>query len=200
MSQLEYGSYLQLQKLLSAQAMESTKKGAPAHDEMLFIIIHQTYELWFKQILYELDLIQSVFGGTVVDDADLGRAVHAAERIVRIEQLLVSQIDILETMTPMDFLEFRNLLMPASGFQSEQFRLIEVRMGLKRDARLAFDGASFDARLSAEGRGKVVAAEAKPSLREQVDAWLSRTPFVDMGGYKFREAYEAALNAMLAQD
>ena len=200
MSQLDYSSYLQLAKLLSAQQLESVKRGRAAHDEMLFIIIHQTYELWFKQILYELDLIQAIFGGTVVDDADLGRAVHAAERIVRIEQLLVAQIDILETMTPMDFLEFRNLLMPASGFQSEQFRLIEVRMGLKREARLAFDGASFDARLSEGGRAHVAAAEAKPSLREQIDAWLSRTPFVDMGGYKFREAYEAAVNTMLAQD
>lgn len=200
MSQLDYGTYLQLSKLLSAQQLESAKTGPAAHDEMLFIIIHQTYELWFKQILYELDLIQSIFSGDVVDDADLGRAVHAAERIVRIEQLLVSQIDILETMTPMDFLEFRNLLMPASGFQSEQFRLIEIRMGLKREARLAFDGASFDARLSEGGRAAVAAAEAKPSLREQIDAWLSRTPFVNMGGYKFREAYEAALNAMLAQD
>src|SRR5258706_1827700 len=200
MSNLDYASYLQLSKLLSAQQMESAKGGSPAHDEMLFIIIRQAYELWFKQILYELDLIQAIFSGPVVDDADLGRAVHAAERIVRIEHLLVSQIDILETMTPMDCLEFRNLLMPASGFQSEQFRLIEVRLGLKREARLAFDGASFDARLSEDGRAKVVAAEAKPSLRDQVDAWLSRTPFVDMGGYRFREAYEAALNAMLAQD
>ena len=200
MSQLDYSSYLQLPRLLSAQQLESTKKGASAHDEMLFIIIHQTYELWFKQILYELDLIQSIFSGPIVDDAALGRAVHAAERIVRIEQLLVSQVDILETMTPMDFLEFRNLLMPASGFQSEQFRLIEVRMGLKREARLAFDGASFDARLTEDGRKRIAAAEAKPSLREQIDAWLSRTPFVDMGGYRFREAYDAALNAMLALD
>jgi tryptophan 2,3-dioxygenase len=200
MSQLDYSGYLQLSKLLSAQQLESTKSGPAAHDEMLFIIIHQTYELWFKQILYELDLIQSIFSGPVVDDAALGRAVHAGERIVRIEQLLVSQIDILETMTPMDFLEFRNLLMPASGFQSEQFRLIEIRMGLKREARLAFDGASFDARLTDGGRQKVAAAEARPTLRDQVDAWLSRTPFVDMGGYRFREAYDAALNAMLAQD
>ena len=200
MSSLDYAGYLKLSQLLSAQELESAKRGPAAHDEMLFIIIHQAYELWFKQILYELDLIQEIFGGTAVDDAELGRAVHAAERIVRIEQLLVSQIDILETMTPMDFLEFRNLLMPASGFQSEQFRLIEVRLGLKREARLAFDGASFDARLTDAARAQVVAAEARPSLREQVDAWLSRTPFVDMGGYRFREAYEAALNAMLAQD
>ena len=125
-----YADYLKLPELLSAQAPESVRHGRPAHDEMLFIVIHQTYELWFKQILYELDLIQSIFGGDLVDDAQLGRVVHAAERIVKIEQLVVGQIDILETMTPMDFLEFRDLLMPASGFQSDQFRLIEFGLGL----------------------------------------------------------------------
>src|SRR5262245_29678522 len=115
---MDYASYLRLNELLALQSPESEKRGQAAHDEMLFIVIHQAYELWFKQILHELDLIQKIFGGAQVDDADLGRAVHAAERIVKIEQLIVSQIDVLETMTPMDFLEFRDLLIPASGFQS----------------------------------------------------------------------------------
>jgi tryptophan 2,3-dioxygenase len=197
---MDYAGYLKLDTLLSAQEMESVKRGAPAHDELLFIIIHQTYELWFKQILYELDLVQEIFGGDVVDDADLGRAVHAAERIVKIEQLLVAQIDILETMTPMDFLEFRNLLMPASGFQSEQFRLLEIRMGLDRDARLPFNDASFDASLEPAARGRVQVQEKKPSLRQQVDNWLSRTPFVDHGGFHFRDAYAKSLDAMLSHD
>ena len=197
---MDYASYLRLPQLLSNQQLESVKQGTPAHDEMLFIVIHQTYELWFKQILYELDLIQSIFGGAVVDDAELGRAVHAAERIVKIEQLLVSQIDVLETMTPMDFLEFRNLLIPASGFQSEQFRIIEIRLGLKRDARLAFNDTSFDASLPQDARDKIRAAEGKPTLREQVDAWLARTPFVEQGGFQFRDAYRAALDKMLSQD
>src|SRR6185295_13201724 len=109
-------------------------------------------------------------------------------------------IDILETMSPMDFLEFRNLLIPASGFQSEQFRLIEIKMGLRRETRLEFDGASFDARLPETSRTNIAAAEAKPSLRDQIDAWLSRTPFVEMGGYNFRKAYELALDQMLAED
>ena len=197
---MDYASYLKLDRILGAQELESAKRGKPAHDETLFIVIHQTYELWFKQILHELDLIQSIFGGRIVDDAELGRAVHAAERIVRIEQLLVSQIDILETMTPMDFLEFRNLLMPSSGFQSEQFRLLEIRLGLKREARLAFNDASFDASLEHAARDRVRATEAKPSLRDQVDAWLSRTPFVDHGNFHFRDAYAKALDAMLTQD
>jgi tryptophan 2,3-dioxygenase len=197
---MDYTSYLKLPELLSAQELESAKRGQPAHDEMLFIVIHQTYELWFKQILYELDLIQKMFGGAVVDDADLGRAVHAAERIVKIEQLLVSQIDILETMTPMDFLEFRNLLMPGSGFQSEQFRLLEVRLGLRREDRLAFNNESFDVSLEADARGRVRSQEEKPSLRDQVDGWLSRTPFVKHGDFHFRDAYAKALDAMLSHD
>ncbi len=197
---MDYPGYLRLRELLSLQALESEKQGKVAHDEMLFIVIHQTYELWFKQILYELDLIQSIFAGSNVDDADLGRAVHAAERIVKIEQLLVGQVDILETMTPMDFLEFRNLLIPSSGFQSEQFRLLEVRLGLKREARLPFNDQSFDASLSADARKHIAAAEAGPSLRDQIDAWLARTPFLDKGGFRFREAFENALDAMLAHD
>ena len=197
---MDYAGYLRLSELLSLQSPESVKRGEPAHDEMLFIVIHQTYELWFKQILYELDLIQAIFGGKVVDDAELGRAVHAAERIVKIEQLLVSQIDILETMTPMDFLEFRDLLMPASGFQSEQFRLLEMRLGLERKARLPFNNASFDANLDPEARKRILVQEARPSLRAQIDGWLSRTPFVDNGGFHFRDAYAKALDAMLNHD
>lgn len=197
---MDYASYLRLPQLLSNQQMESVKQGSPAHDEMLFIVIHQTYELWFKQILFELDLIQSIFGGPIVDDADLGRAVHAAERIVKIEQLLVSQIDVLETMTPMDFLEFRNLLIPGSGFQSEQFRLIEIRLGLKREARLSFNDSSFDESLPQDARRHIIAAEARPSLRDQVDAWLSRTPFVESGAFQFRDAYRSALDKLLSHD
>lgn len=197
---MDYASYLKLDQVLSAQVLESQKRGKIAHDEMLFIVIHQTYELWFKQILYELDIIQEIFGGKIVDDADLGRAVHAAERIVKVLQLLVSQIDVLETMTPMDFLEFRDLLMPASGFQSEQFRMLEIRMGLKQEDRLAYNDASFDTVLDTAARSRVRTQSAKASLRDQVDGWLARTPFVDHGGFHFRDAYAKALDAMLTQD
>lgn len=197
---MDYANYLRLSELLSLQTPESTKRGKPAHDEMLFIIIHQAYELWFKQIHHELDLMQAIFGGALVDDAELGRAVHAAERIVKIEQLLVGQIDILETMTPMDFLEFRDLLIPASGFQSEQFRLLEIRLGLTREARLPFNEQSYDANLSADARKNVVAAETKPSLRDQVGAWLERTPFVNRDGFDFGAAFRKSLDDMLSRD
>jgi tryptophan 2,3-dioxygenase len=197
---MDYAGYLKLRELLSLQERESKKRGKPAHDEMLFIIIHQTYELWFKQIHHELDLIQSIFGGEIVDDAELGRAVHGAERIVKIEQLLVSQIDILETMTPMDFLEFRDLLIPASGFQSEQFRLLEIRLGLERGARLKFNDQNYDASLPADASNNLTAAEARPSLRKQVNDWLERTPFVALDGFSFADTFRKSLDDMLSRD
>ena len=136
---LTYAAHLQLDRLLSCQQRQSELHGRPAHDEMLFIIVHQAYELWFKQILFELDAVQQVFSGPRVEDGDIGRAVHGLGRIVEIEKLLVHQLDVLETMTPLDFLDFRDLLVPASGFQSLQFRLIETRLGLRRDERLNFE-------------------------------------------------------------
>lgn len=197
---MDYASYLKLDQLLSAQAPESVRQGREAHDELLFIVIHQAYELWFKQILHELERVARIFGGRFVDDAELSHAVHGAERVVRILQLVVSQIDVLETMTPMDFLEFRDLLVPASGFQSEQFRLIETRLGLGRKDRLKFDGVDFDARLPDDAKAHIAAAEARPSLRDEVDEWLSRTPFVEMGGFDFRLVYDAAIDHMLKAD
>ncbi len=129
---LHYADYLKLAALLSAQEPESARHGRPAHDEMLFIIVHQTYELWFKQILHELDRIQVDFGGDVVEDEYLGRIVHGLDRINEILKLLIQQLEVLETMTPLDFLDFRDFLFPASGFQSAQFRLIEIRLGVRR--------------------------------------------------------------------
>src|SRR5262245_62884076 len=128
-STLYYGDYLKLPALLPAQEPESARHGRGAHDEMLFIIVHQTYELWFKQILHELDRVQADFGGEVVEDEYLGRIVRGLERINEILKLLIQQLEVLETMTPLDFLDFRDFLFPASGFQSGQVRLIEIRLG-----------------------------------------------------------------------
>src|SRR3954447_7890555 len=108
-----YSDYLELNKILDAQHPESFKNGnEPAHDEMLFIIVHQAYELWFKQILFELDFVCSVFKKEKIDDnsEDLNLVRHRLFRIVQILALLNQQVDLIETMTPLDFLEFRNLL------------------------------------------------------------------------------------------
>src|SRR5882672_8471051 len=108
---LYYWSYLDLDTLLSAQ-----KPRSKAHDEMLFIVVHQAFELWFKQVLTELDTILEVMGGEVVEEKEMGTVLSHLNRITAIQRLLVDQIDVLETMTPLDFLDFRDLLIPASGF------------------------------------------------------------------------------------
>ncbi|MGH7186391.1 MAG: tryptophan 2,3-dioxygenase family protein, partial [Pseudomonadota bacterium] len=130
---LTYAGHLQLDRLLACQDRQSERHGRPAHDEMLFIVVHQAYELWFKLVLFELDRIEVVFAGPRADDRSLGTVVQGLERIVQVQKLLIHQLDVLETMTPMDFLDFRDLLVPASGFQSVQFRLIETRLGLRAD-------------------------------------------------------------------
>ena len=131
-SEMHYSDYLQLDKILNAQFPESGKK-EPAHDEMLFIVIHQAYELWFKQILYEVDSVIDIMQKPSLNDnsPELQIIVHRLSRVVTILKLLVQQIDVMETMTPMDFLDFRDLLRPASGFQSWQFKTLEAKLGLK---------------------------------------------------------------------
>src|SRR4051812_258495 len=126
-AQLTYGSYLPLPQLLDAQHLESDP---PAHDELLFITIHQVYELWFKQLLHEVSAARdAMLSG--VDGGRLWWAQHLLTRVHVIERVLVQQIDVLETMTPQDFLEFRQRLAPASGFQSVQFRELEFLSGQK---------------------------------------------------------------------
>jgi tryptophan 2,3-dioxygenase len=145
---LTYGSYLRLPELLAQQVPQVSP---PVHDELLFIIVHQCYELWFRQLLHELTAVRDAMlaggtglagrmglaGGTAAADrGDAGErptwiARHLLHRVHVIERLLVSQIDVIETMTPQDFLEFRSALAPASGFQSVQFRELEFLSGAK---------------------------------------------------------------------
>lgn len=130
MPPLTYANYLDLEKLLTMQKPRST----PAeHDEMLFIIIHQTYELWFKQLLHEFEKIKKDFS-----DSDLFGAIHSFKRTRTIMKVLVAQIDILETMTPSSFSSFRDRLETASGFQSVQFRELEFLLGYKRASTLKY--------------------------------------------------------------
>ena len=129
-AQLTYGSYLRLPQLLDAQHLESDP---PAHDELLFITIHQVYELWFKQLLHEVAAARDAM--TATGDR-LWWAQHLLARVHVIERVLVQQVDVLETMTPQDFLQFRQRLAPASGFQSVQFRELEFLSGAKDPAYL----------------------------------------------------------------
>ena len=119
-----YASYLRLPELL---ALQTPRSDGPEHDEMLFIIVHQAYELWFKQILHELDRLQALLAA-----GDVTRVRHALKRVLTILKVLVGQLDILETMTPLEFLTFRDRLESGSGFQSFQFRALEFALGRKR--------------------------------------------------------------------
>jgi tryptophan 2,3-dioxygenase len=120
-----YGSYLRLDELLALQQPRST---GPEHDELLFIVIHQVYELWFKELLHELDYVRRL-----LEAGDPHRAQHTLKRILTILKVLVAQLDILETMTPLEFLSFRERLEAASGFQSDQFRQLEFALGVKSE-------------------------------------------------------------------
>ena len=195
-----YGDYLHVDRLLSLQVPESAKHGPPVHDEMLFIIVHQTYELWFKQVLHEFDRIEQDFSNNPVNDEAMARIVHSLARVHEILKLLVAQLDVLETMTPADFLDFRDYLFPASGFQSLQFRLIETRLGLPEGTRVQFDGEAVETRLSPTDRQRLAAARLRPAIHALLDKWLVRTPFLDWGGESFRAAYRAAVVKHLSAD
>lgn len=173
-----YSEYLQLDKILNAQNPESGKEGIRADDEMLFIIIHQAYELWFKQILHELNLVRDIFRQPSIpnNSPDIYTSVHRLQRVCRILELIVSQMTIMETMTPLDFLDFRDLLRPASGFQSIQFKMIEATLGLAYDQR--HGKGYYLSQLNTTDIDRVKKAESDQSLLELVNNWLERMPFI----------------------
>lgn len=195
-----YSEYLQLDKLLAAQQPVSPKYGAEAHDETLFIIVHQAYELWFKQMLHELKSVHPLFRADYLPDEKLMTVVHRLHRVVVIQELLNQQIKIIETMTPQDFLEFRDYLVPASGFQSIQFKELEISLGLHREQRVAFDQESFYNRINDEDRAYLAEQEKKADLFSCVDAWLSRMPFLETEHFSFWQHYQEAIANDLAHD
>ena len=209
-----YGSYLAVDKLLALQAPLSLVEGKlHAHDEMLFIIVHQSYELWFKQILHELHAVCDVLKQPSADDngPDMNVVVHRLKRIVEIWKLLNHQVDVLETMTPLDFLDFRSALEGASGFQSTQFRQIEAGLGLRMEHRFRPDyykhtetGGFNDADYKT-----IVDAETTTTLLQLVEQWLARMPFFTESFWhdweeakngsssfwdRYRKLYEASLS------
>jgi len=199
-----YSEYLQLDKILDAQAPESTKEGKMANDEMLFIIIHQTYELWFKQILHELNIVRGIFSQPIIQDntPDIYNSVHRLKRISSILEVAVMQMGVLETMTPLDFLDFRDLLRPASGFQSIQFKMIEGALGLRYDQR--YGKAYYLSALKPADVERVKSIEHEQSLLALINVWLERMPFVkdteywkhnDTGTFwkEYRQAYADSL-------
>lgn len=198
--EVHYHDYLQLDKILQSQFPESDKHQLPAHDEMLFIIIHQAYELWFKQLHHEADSVVAIMSKPALNDnsPELQTVVHRLNRCVTILRVLVHQVDIMETMTPMDFLDFRDMLRPASGFQSWQFKELEAKLGLKFDQRHGKE--YYTAQLKPEHVALIKNAEGGKSLLQLLNDWLERMPFLQEGAdHSFWENYKKIYSGSLAE-
>ena len=182
--ELSYGSYLKVPELL---ALQSLRSDPPAHDELLFIVVHQAYELWFKLMLFELESVRERLFA-----ADAPAARHALSRVHAVEGVLVEHLGVIETMTPQDFLEFRSNLAPGSGFQSVQFREIEAISGLKEP------GLAGSMRPSPDERARLERRWAEPTVWEAFCSLLASRGFpmpVDDEG-----ARRASLLAMARAD
>lgn len=197
-TEVHYHDYLQLDKILNAQSLESEKHNLVAHDEMLFIVIHQAYELWFKQLHHEADSVVAIMSKSALNDnsPELQTVVHRLSRCVTILRVLVHQIDIMETMTPMDFLDFRDMLRPASGFQSWQFKELEAKLGLKFEERHGKE--YYTAQLKKEHVDVIKKAEGSKSLLQLLNGWLERMPFLKDGAdnsfwNNYKETYRGSL-------
>jgi tryptophan 2,3-dioxygenase len=158
-----YNSYLKIDELLT---MQQPRSDGPEHDELLFIVIHQVYELWFKEILHELDHVRAL-----LDANESHRVQHTLKRVLTILKVLVAQLDILETMTPLEFQSFRSRLVEASGFQSDQFRQLEFVLGRRSaEAIERFPPGS-------RARAALVVRLREPSL------WYSFLRYLEREGY-----------------
>jgi len=169
---VNYSSYLMLDKILSAQAPRTSDKAEGAeHDEMLFIIIHQVFELWFKQLLHEIDYAQ-----VQLREHNVGQTLHVLKRMRNIVKVMVTQVDVIETMTPVGFNSFRDRLDSASGLQSSQFREVEFALGYKRPHILTMHDAG------SEAYQKLTKRLNQPSL------WDDFLVFIDKQGYDLQQA------------
>ncbi len=197
---IHYHNYLELDALLSLQKERSKAAGEAGHDETLFIIMHQVCELWFKQILTELDSVLLLFREERVREDNMHTVLLRLRRVNVIIDLLIEQVKVMETMTPLDFLDFRDFLFPASGFQSMQFRMIESTLGLREEDRLTYHGKSYKIVFSEEQQQRLDAIEQGGSLFELVEGWLERTPFLRFKDFEFLSAYKASVERMISRD
>jgi tryptophan 2,3-dioxygenase len=210
-----YWQYLQLEKLLDCQqppdferprqrsdggAEEYEPRPLAHHDELLFIVVHQAFELWFKQLVHELRHARDLLGRPdrpaaerQVPETDIPEICATLSRMVEILRVLTEQWRIVETMPPGNFLAFRDRLIPASGFQSLQFRLLEIVSGLPADARVSIDGRPFSSRFSPELQAELAAAAREMTLREALLEWLARTP-IEAAFPEFPRAFAAAFD------
>jgi tryptophan 2,3-dioxygenase len=199
--ELRYDAYLNLERILDAQRPPDAT-GKPRdlahHDEMLFVVIHQVYELWFKQILHEVVAVRDLLAQKAVPEPDIARAVQALGRVHEIEKILGAQIGVLETMQPVDFLAFRDQVGTASGFQSAQFRELEILAGLDDDVRYEYQGDSFERRFAPQTVARFDELRAQASLKDVLYRWLERTPLEEGFVDTYLEAFDGYVEAQRA--
>lgn len=200
-STIHYQNYLALDKILDAQKLRSAElQETPAHEEMLFIIVHQSYEIWFKQIIHELESVIGMYNRDDVDERTIGTSIARLNRVIEIFKLLIEHIRIMETMTPLDFLDFRSYLFPASGFQSFQFRKIENLLGLPEEERMTYAGHHYAAFFSDEEKEELKDITQNRNLFQAVQDWLERTPFVKFGDFQFLKHYKESVERMVNKE
>ena len=182
-ARMTYGGYLRLDELLNLQDGPEGYSPAPSNDELHFIIVHQAFELWFKLVLRELKEARSALLVPHVAESSIPTIVHHLERVSEIFRLLADQWKVMETLSPQDFLAFRDRLGTSSGFESWQMRELEVLLGLEQEQRVGgMDPLAHMKKLSQEGKVSKQAMEefedthAQPSLNDALSAWLARTP------------------------
>lgn len=197
---IHYQNYLALDRLLNAQTLRSEQLGKPAHEEMLFIITHQVYELWFKQIIHELESVIAMFMAEKADERNLGTAIGRLNRVEVIMKLLIDQVGVMETMTPLDFLDFREYLFPASGFQSVQFREVESLLGLPEQQRITYHHQKYNSVFPDDQKERLAQIYENGTLFDWVNKWLERTPFLKIEGFDFIEKYKEAVQKMLRKE
>ena len=158
------------------------------------------HELWFKQIIFEIDSIREIFKYKTMDERNTLKIVQRLNRVLLILKLVTDQIPILETMTPQDFLAFRDYLSPASGFQSWQFRKIEIKLGLRTHDRLGKSAATLQEMLKKEHRTILFETEEEDSLSFLIQKWLERTPGLEEDNFSFLEHYKSAVYTKIESD
>ncbi|MEO6709258.1 MAG: tryptophan 2,3-dioxygenase family protein [Planctomycetota bacterium] len=184
-----YWDYIQVEKLLELQGGLDRDESKLANDEVLFITVHQVFELWFKLVHRELRSARDLFQAPFVEEQQLSGAVHSLERIATIFRVSTQHWEVMETLSTREYLAFRDKLMGASGFQSAQLRQIEILFGLDEKDRIALgpEGSYLEALKAADGSRSIAharvsaALEDKPTLKEAIDAWLYRTPIDGVG-------------------
>uniref|UniRef100_H2ZNA3 Uncharacterized protein n=1 Tax=Ciona savignyi TaxID=51511 RepID=H2ZNA3_CIOSA len=198
-TKVTYPGQLQLSKLLTSQKLLTSLPGnKPVHDEHLFIVTHQAFELWFKQIIVEIDSIRELLDKEDVEISNILTVNERLQRIGRIFHVLIGQFDVIATMTPQEFLKMRHVLGNSSGYQSCQFRLIENKLGVREDLRIKYGNQSYEDAFEGEERELVIRSQTEASLFTLIERWL--TKLADANKFGFFEKLKTAVEHMITND